>query len=102
MMLAAKLLADRFASMTTHDRLQRARKRVDDITGFYVHFVAFAFVIAGLVALNIAYDPEWWVQWPLVGWGAGILAYAAAVFGQTPQFITEWRLRKIRELSGKM
>lgn len=88
--------------MTNRDKLLRAKRRVDEITGFCVHLTAFAAVMAVLLALNVAYDPEWWVQWPFLGWGIGILAHAAAVFGRTPRFIAAWRLRKIRELRAKM
>ena len=58
--------------MTNRDKLLRAKRRVDEITGFCVHLTAFAAVMAVLLALNVAYDPEWWVQWPFLGWGIGI------------------------------
>ena len=41
------------------------------------------------------------MQWPLIGWGAGVLAHAAIVFGAGPSFVRDWQLRKIKELKDK-
>ena len=89
--------------MNEHEKAARAAQKVEAITGFYIHLVVFVLVIALLVVVNWATDPEiWWVQWPFLGWGIGVLAHALAVFGTTPSFIVNWQLRKIKQLKDKM
>ena len=83
-------------------KLGRATQQVAVITGFYIHLVVFVLVIALLVVINLTASPIWWVQWPLLGWGIGVLAHAWAAFGQAPRFIEKWQLRKIKELKDKM
>jgi hypothetical protein len=89
------------AAMDEHERTVRAARQVDIRIGFYIHFVVFLLVCAGLVAVNWLTTPEiWWAQWPFLGWGIGVLGHALCAFtGGGPNFISEWRLRKIRELS---
>jgi len=81
----------------------RAQRQVEAITGFYIHFVVFVLVMILLFVINLkVLDEVWWVQWPLLGWGIGIVAHAFAVFGQQPRFVTNWQLRKIKQLRDKM
>ena len=68
--------------------------------GFYIHFVIFILVIAGLAAVNWLFTPEvWWAQWPFLGWGIGVLAHALCALGGPSNPVTRWQLRKLRELS---
>lgn len=87
------------AGLTTaeHARLDRARRRLADIMGFYIHSAVFVAVLLGLLGLNWAMDDEWWVQWVFVGWGIGVIAHAVAVFGKIPASIRHWEQRKVRE-----
>jgi hypothetical protein len=86
-----------------HEKAAKAAQQVEAITGFYIHFVVFVLVIALLFIVNWTATPEvWWAQWPLLGWGIGVVAHALAVYGSTPQFIAKWQLRKIKELKDKM
>jgi 2TM domain-containing protein len=61
-----------------------------------------------LDGLRISRDPHiehgevWWALWPFVGWGVGVVAHGLAVFGNMPNFITRWQLRKIKELKDRM
>jgi 2TM domain len=49
--------------------------------GFYIHLTTYILVNALLVGINLAITPDrLWVKWPLMGWGIGIVAHAAAVF----------------------
>ena len=49
--------------------------------GFQIHaFVCVATVVL-LVAINFATGAPWWVQWPFLGWGIGILAHWWFVLG---------------------
>jgi uncharacterized membrane protein len=86
--------------VTEHQNTARASQQAEAITGFYIHFAIFVFVIALLLAVNWFATPEvWWVQWAFLGWGIGVLAHALPVFGMN--FITEWQLRKIKDLKDQ-
>jgi len=48
--------------------------------GLYIHFTTYVVVNSLLVAVNFATTPDrLWVQWPLLGWGVGLLAHTTAV-----------------------
>ena len=84
--------------MVDRAKFMRARARVEEITGFWVHFVVFVLVMTLLVVVNAADSADgWWVQWPAVGWGIGIAAHAAAVYSRVPSMIGRWQHRKTRE-----
>jgi hypothetical protein len=86
-----------------HEKAAKAAQRVEAITGFYIHLVVFVLVMALLLAVNWLGTPDiWWVQWPFLGWGIGVLLHAFAVFGSMPNYIANWQLRKIKELKDKM
>jgi uncharacterized membrane protein len=87
--------------MDEHERTVKAAQQVDKRIGFYVHFVVFLLVCAGLAAVNWFATPEvWWAQWPFLGWGGAVVFHALCAFGGGPNFIAAWRLRKIRELTA--
>ncbi len=88
--------------MDEQAKLARAKQKVEAMMGFYIHLIVFTLVIILLFAINYADGPDWWVQWPLLGWGIGIAVHAFAVFGRMPNRITLWQLRKIRDLKERM
>lgn len=89
-------------SPTDVTKLERAKKHVAAIKGFYIHLFVFVVVMTGLFALNLALnywaDSPWWVQWPFLGWGIGVAAHALAVFGHASKRVADWEERKIRQL----
>jgi hypothetical protein len=90
-----------------HEKAAKAAQMVEAMTGFYIHFIVYALVIALLLAVNYFATPEvWWVQWVFLGWGIGVLGHALLVFGSSPSAkgnaLTRWQLRKIKELKDKM
>jgi 2TM domain len=88
------------AVMDEHERTVRAARQVDVRIGFYIHLLVFVLVCAGLVLVNWLTMPDiWWAQWPFLGWGIGVLGHALCAFGSAPNFISQWRLRKIRKLT---
>ena len=82
-------------------KLRDAKRHVEALKGFYIHGIVFALVMTGLFIINFAVGPPWWVQWPFLGWGIGILGHAAAVFSPMKFFGTEWEERKIKQLMEK-
>jgi 2TM domain len=83
-------------------KLERAKRQVAAIKGFYIHFFVFVVVMGGLFLLNLALkywaDSPWWVQWPFFAWGIGLGAHALAVFGHVSKRVADWEERKIRQL----
>ncbi|MBS0244924.1 MAG: 2TM domain-containing protein [Proteobacteria bacterium] len=87
--------------MTEAQKTARAADRVRDLTGYYIHLAVFTLTMVVLFALNMT-DPDWWVQWPLFGWGLGVAAHTWAVFGGGAEKLRRWQLRKIYELKSQM
>jgi hypothetical protein len=84
------------------ERYERARRRVRELRGFYVHLTVFVGVNVLLHVINFATAPRsYWAFWPLLGWGIGLLAHAIATYRWMPFAGTEWEARKIRELMDK-
>ena len=90
--------------MVDRAKFIKAHQRVQELTGFWVHFAVFVLVMTLLLAVNLAGDVDagWWVQWPLLGWGIGIAAHAWGVFAHMPDLIARWQHRKTRELMKDM
>lgn len=87
--------------MTEAQKIARAVQKVRAMTGFYIHAAVYVVVMTALFAFNMT-DPDWWVQFPLVGWGLGLGAHAWAVFGRGAEMLRRWQLRKIYELKSQM
>lgn len=76
----------------------RAKKRVDDLKGFYGNLTSYCVVIPFLIFIN--YKTYWDFQWfwfPLFGWGLGLTIHAFTLFG----YGQDWEDRKIREFMEK-
>lgn len=88
--------------MTEDEKSAIAKRKVQELMAFYVHAGVYAVVIAILFAVNAAVSASWWVQWPALGWGAGLLAHGALVFADTPNFVRNWQARKIEEIKSRL
>lgn len=63
-----------------------ATRRADAKLGFRSHLMAYAVVNGGLLALNLATSPGYlWCLWPAFGWGIGLFAHGAAVYGHASE-----------------
>ena len=81
---------------------QQARKRVEEIKGFYIHLTVYLVVNLMLFSINMIVSPDnLWFIWPLMGWGIGLFAHALSAYGFGPRFGADWEERKIRELMEK-
>ncbi len=83
------------------EKTRRAVERVQAMTAFYAHLGVFVVVIAILLIVNLTVSGVWWVQWVLLGWGAGLIGHYLLVFGEFPDFVRRWQERKIEELKNK-
>ena len=83
---------------------ERARKRVKEIKGFYIHALVYVLVNLFLIlSTSIKYDSfeTFFKQnqfWGIGLWGIGLFAHGLSVF--LPNFILgkNWEEKKIREL----
>lgn len=80
---------------------ERARKRVEDLSGFYMHLLVYLVVNLGLFLIDMLTPGGPWFYWPLIGWGIGVLLHALGVFLEGSQFSQRWEERKIRQLMDK-
>lgn len=88
--------------MDDEQSYDRARKRVRQIKGFYIHVTVYVLVNALLIALNLGNSrSQIWFLWPLLGWGIGLAAHGISVFGFGRMWGPEWEERKIKEIIEK-
>jgi hypothetical protein len=81
---------------TSNDaRYIEAKRHVEALRGFYIHAIVYGCVISPLVGLNMVLRGGWWVQWPLLGWGAGLLVHGLTVFTPFELFGPDWQARRI-------
>ncbi|MCF6222361.1 MAG: 2TM domain-containing protein [Flavobacteriaceae bacterium] len=93
------LLTKKITTMKTdyindNNKYIRAKKRVEELKGFYGNVVAYCVVIPFLIFIN--YRTGWghkWFFYPMFGWGIGVVIQAFVVFG----YGSDWEERKIRE-----
>ena len=87
---------------TEEDKYIRAKKKVDNIKGFYANLLSYCLVIPFLFFINYMTSPgHWWFWYPMLGWGVGIAFHAYGVFGHNLIFGRDWKERKIKELMDK-
>ena len=75
----------------------RAKKRVEDIKGFFGNLVSYCVVIPFFIVIN--YRTSWGNQWfwfPMLGWGMGVIFHAFGVF-----YGKDWEERKIKQFLEK-
>ena len=73
-----------------------AKRQVNALKGFLIHLTVFGIVMSGLVVLNFATQPPWWVQWPLLGWGIGLASHAIIAFTPFRLFGRDWEERRVQ------
>lgn len=76
----------------------RAKKRVEELKGFYANIISYCCVIPCLIFVNLTFSPGFqWFWFSAIGWGFGVLMHAFKVFG----YSSDWEERKIREILEK-
>ena len=76
----------------------RAKKRVEQLKGFYGNLISYCCVIPILIFINLTYMPQFhWFWFSAAGWGFGLTMHAFKVFG----YGTNWEERKIQEILDK-
>ncbi len=76
----------------------RAKKRVEQLKGFYGNLISYCCVIPVLIFINLNYMPEFqWFWFSAAGWGFGLTMHAFQTFG----YGANWEQRKIQEIMNK-
>ncbi|MEZ7498828.1 2TM domain-containing protein [Flavobacterium sp. Arc3] len=84
------------------DRYFKAKKRVEEIKGFYGNLIAYVVVNLGLLAINLLTSPNHlWFYWPMIGWGVGVFFHGMKVFNYMPFLGKDWEAQKIKEFMDK-
>ncbi|MFN8105178.1 MAG: 2TM domain-containing protein [Acidimicrobiia bacterium] len=81
-------------------RYKAAKKRVEDIKGFYVHLLIYVCVNAGLFVINAVTSwGAWWFYWSMIGWGIGLVVHALTVFVFEGRWLgPDWERRRIDKI----
>lgn len=90
-------------SKIVDEKYVKAKKRVENLKGFYIHLIVYILVNTMLIFINVLnYEQaeRWWFLYPLMGWGIGIVCHglSVAAFGL---FGSKWKEKKIREYMEK-
>jgi hypothetical protein len=76
----------------------RAKKRVEELKGFYGNLISYCCVVPILIFINLKFSPQFhWFWFSAAGWGFGLLMHAFKVFG----YSSNWEERKIQEILRK-
>lgn len=85
-----------------HQKYERAKKRVENLKGFYSNVLSYCLVIPFLIFINKMTVPHFnWFWFPMIGWGIGIFFHGWSVFGSNLAFGKDWEEKKINEMMRK-
>ena len=86
-----------------NDDYVRARKRVEELKGFYYSLISYVFVIPFLIFIWYTYSRHTiqWFWFPMFGWGLSLVFQAYRVFVDQGTLGVNWEQRKIEEYMQK-
>jgi hypothetical protein len=89
-------------NLNDEDKYYLAKKKVENIKGFYGNLTSFVGVNIVLIFINLYTTPNnLWFYWPLMWWGVGVVFHGLKVFEVFPVLGKDWEERKIKELMEK-
>lgn len=79
-----------------------ALAHVRKVKGFYIHLSRYVIIIGLLAVINLVASPSYlWFVWAALGWGIGIVAHGASVFGAVPFLDGDWERRQVEKRLGR-
>ena len=85
------------------EKYEKAKKRVEEIKGFYSHLIVYVCVNVALLIINLVTNPGvLWFYWPLLGWGIGVFFHGMGVFVFSRFPGKQWEKKKIEEVMKQM
>ncbi len=89
------------------ERYNRAKKRIDELKGFYIHFAVYLVVNAFIminIFIHVDDKADFW-NWGTFAtaffWGLGLAFHASHVFSLNPFFGKKWEERQIQKFIDK-
>lgn len=86
------------------DKLKQAKKRVEEIKGFYIHLAVYlainAFIMINIAVRSYNDSDSFWEFGTFVTpvfWGIGLLFHAIHTFNLNPFFGKDWEKRQIQK-----
>lgn len=90
--------ADMTPKTTLSTEEEKVITYVRDIKGFYSHLIKYVIVIFCLLIINMINSPDYyWVIWPALGWGVGVLFHGLNVFEFFDFLSPKWEKRQIEK-----
>ncbi|MEN6593107.1 MAG: 2TM domain-containing protein [Methanobacterium sp.] len=80
------------------ENYEKAKKRVEELKGFYRHLISYVIIVTFLALVNFLTYPEfWWFLFVAFFWGIALIAHGLSTFTKGRLFSKDWEERKIRE-----
>ena len=85
---------------TQEEKYIKAKKKIQEIKGFYAHLVVTILVVPFLIFINLTFVPEFhWFWFAVGGMTIGLVIHWFTVFGYNILGLgKDWEERKIREI----
>jgi len=81
---------------------KRAQQKAKMLKDLYSHVIIYLIFNSGLFVINYLTSPgEWWVLYPVIGWGFCLSLKAIDTYTKVYRFGSEWEQRKIDQLFQK-
>ncbi|MHA6696709.1 2TM domain-containing protein [Chryseobacterium sp. A321] len=97
-LLTKKITAMQTYEYTEDTSYKQAKKRVEELKGFYGNLISYCIFIPFLFFINWKTSPNyWWAFWPMLGWGIGVVSHAVHIFG----IGRDWEERQIKKYMKK-
>jgi hypothetical protein len=84
------------------EKYRMAKKRVEEIKGFYGHLFSYVGVNVVLLAIDLITGDGLWFYWVSVFWGIGLFWHAMGIFVFGKFTGSSWEKRKIEEIMEGM
>jgi uncharacterized membrane protein YjdF len=86
------------------EKRKRAKKRVDELKGFYIHLTVYLIINVFIIVLMISaqagkesFSLHWYNFSTAIFWGVGLLIHAVVTFRLNPFFSKSWENRMIQK-----
>lgn len=90
---------------STNERLDRVKRKVKAIKGFYIHALVYVLVNLFIIFSNGFVEKNGFGNmdnyYTAIFWGFGLLAHGLSVFGSQMILGEDWEERKIKEILNK-
>lgn len=90
------------------EKYKRAKKRIEELKGFYVHLAIYVvintFLLVNIYIRSLGEPGDFWEFshfFTLIFWGIGLAFHAAHTFKLNPLFGKKWEERQIRKYMDK-